>query len=82
MPSNAHESAKIKKIYYLSLEYDFPSRNSKNLGFPESVKEFKGQGGFWVLVIKHGPNQFKLYPRLLTNVGSSYKNFEHFLHYY
>jgi hypothetical protein len=39
-------------------------------------------GGFWVLVIKHGPNQFKLYPRLLNNVGSSYKNFEHFWHYY
>jgi hypothetical protein len=46
MPCNAHESAKIIKIYYLSLEYNFPSRNSENLGFPESVKEFKGQGGF------------------------------------
>jgi hypothetical protein len=45
MPCNAHESARIIKIYYLSLEYNFPSRNSKNLGFPESVKEFKGQGG-------------------------------------
>ena len=57
MPCNAHESAKIIKIYYLSLEYNFPSRNSENLGFPESVKEFKGQGiGFWVLVIKHGLN--------------------------
>jgi hypothetical protein len=44
MPCNAHESAKIIKIYYLSLEYNFPSRNSENLGFPESVKEFKGQG--------------------------------------
>ena len=83
MPCNAHESAKIIKIYYLSLEYNFPSRNSENLGFPESVKEFIEQGwGFWVLVIKHGPNQFKLYPRLLNNVGSSYKNFEHFWHYY
>jgi hypothetical protein len=81
MPCNAHESAKIIKIYYLSLEYNFPSRNSENLGFPESVKESKGQG-FWVLVIKHGPNQFKLYPRLLNNVGSSYKNFEHFWDYY
>jgi hypothetical protein len=39
-------------------------------------------GGFGVLVIIHGPNQFKLYPRLLNNVGSSYKNFEHFWHYY
>jgi hypothetical protein len=79
MPCNAHESAKIIKIYYLSLEYNFPSRNSENLGFSESVKEFKGQGvGFWVLVIKHGPNQFKLYPRLLNNVLSSYKKFEHF----
>jgi hypothetical protein len=46
MPCNAHESAKIIKIYYLSLEYNFPSRNSENLGFPESVKEFKEQGGF------------------------------------
>jgi hypothetical protein len=44
MPCNAHESAKIIKIYYLSLEYNFPSRNSENLGFPELVKEFKGQG--------------------------------------
>ena len=44
MPCNAHESAKIIKIYYLSLEYNFPSRNSENLGFPESVKEFKRQG--------------------------------------
>jgi hypothetical protein len=78
MPCNAHESAKIIKIYYLSLEYNFPSRNFENLGFSESVKEFKGHGGFWVLVIKQGPNQFKFYPRLLNNVGSSYKNFEHF----
>ena len=45
MPCNAHESAKIIKIYYLSLEYNFPSWNSENLGFPESVKEFTGQGG-------------------------------------
>jgi hypothetical protein len=44
MPCNAHESAKIIKIYYLSLEYNFPSRNSENLGFPESVKEFIEQG--------------------------------------
>ena len=44
MPCNAHESAKIINIYYLSLEYNFPSRNSENLGFPESVKEFNGQG--------------------------------------
>jgi hypothetical protein len=83
MPCNAHESAKILKIYCLSLEYNSPSRNSENLGFSESVKEFKGQGiGFWVLVIKQDPNQFKLHPRLLNNVGSSYKNFEHFWHYY
>jgi hypothetical protein len=83
MPCNDHESAKIIKIYYLSLEYNFPSRNSENLGFPESVKKFIEQGwGFWVLVIKHGPNQFKLYPRLLNNVGSSYKNFEHFWDYH
>jgi hypothetical protein len=78
MPCNAHESAKIIKIYYLSLEYNFPSRNSENLGFPESIKEFKGQGVFWVLVIKHGPNQFKLYPRLLNIVLSSHKKFGHF----
>jgi hypothetical protein len=83
MPCNAHESAKIIRIYYLSLEYNFPSRNSENLGFPESVKEFKGQGwGFWGLVIKQNPNQFILYLRFLNNVGSSYKNFEHFWHYY
>jgi hypothetical protein len=44
MPCNAHESVKIIKIYYLSLEYNFPSRNPENLGFPESVKEFIGQG--------------------------------------
>jgi hypothetical protein len=69
MPCNTHESAKIIRIYYLSLEYNFPSQNSENLGFPESVKEFKGQGwGFWVLSIKQGPNQPKLYPRLLNNV--------------
>jgi hypothetical protein len=69
MPCNAHESAKIIRIYYLSLEYNFPSRNFENLGFPESVKDFKGQRvGFWVLVIKQGPNQTKLYPRLLNNV--------------
>jgi hypothetical protein len=67
MSCNAHESAKIIKIYYLSLEYNFPSRNSKNLGFPELVKEFKGKG-VWVLSIKQGPNQTKLYPRLLNNV--------------
>jgi hypothetical protein len=81
MPCNAHERAKIINIYYLILEYNFPSWNSENLGFPESVKEFIEQG-VWVLVIKHGRNQFKLYPRLLNNVGSSYKNFEHFWHYY
>jgi hypothetical protein len=69
MPCNAHESAKIIRIYYLSLEYNFPSRNSENLGFPESVKEFKGQGvGFRVLVIKQSPIQTKLYPRLLNKV--------------
>jgi hypothetical protein len=44
MPCNAYESAKVIKIYYLNLEYNFPSRNSENLGFPESIKEFKGQG--------------------------------------
>jgi hypothetical protein len=82
MPCNAHESAKIIKIYYLSLEYNFPSWNSENLGFPESVEEFKGQGGFWVLVIKHGLNQFKLYPRLINNAWSSYKNFGQFWDYY
>jgi hypothetical protein len=83
MPCNAHENAEIIKIYYLSLEYNFPSRNSENLGFSESLKEFKGQGwGFWVLVIKHGPNQFKLYPRLLNHEGSSYKKFGLFWIYY
>jgi hypothetical protein len=69
MSCNAHESAKIIRIYYLSLEYNFPSWNSENLGFPESVKEFKWWGGgFWVLSIKQGPNQPNLYPRLLNNV--------------
>jgi hypothetical protein len=82
MPCNDHESAKIIKIYYLSLEYNFPSRNSENLGFPESVKEFIEQGVFWGLVIKQGPNQFKLYPRLLNNFLSSYKKFGHFWSYY
>jgi hypothetical protein len=83
MSCNAHESAKIIKIYYLSLEYNFPSWNSENLGFPESVKEFIGQGGwFWVLVITHGPNQFKSYPRLLNIVLSSHKKFGHFWTYH
>jgi hypothetical protein len=45
MSCNAYESAEIINIYYLSLEYNFPSRNSENLGFPESVKGFTGQGG-------------------------------------
>jgi hypothetical protein len=45
MPCNAYESAKIINFYQLSLEYNFPSRDSENLGFPESVKEFIGQGG-------------------------------------
>jgi hypothetical protein len=45
MPCDTHESAKIIKIYCLSLEYNFPLRNSENLGFPESVKEFIGQRG-------------------------------------
>jgi hypothetical protein len=45
MPWDAHEDAKIIQTYYLGLEYNFPSRNSENLGFPESVKEFTGQGG-------------------------------------
>jgi hypothetical protein len=45
MPCNDHESVEIIKIYYLNLEYNFPSRSSENLGFPESIKEFKGQGG-------------------------------------
>jgi hypothetical protein len=49
MPWDAHEDAKIIYTYYLSLEYNFPSRYSENLGFPESVKEFIEQGGwFWV----------------------------------
>jgi hypothetical protein len=30
------------------------------------------------LVIKQGPNQPKLYPRLLNNMRNSYKKFEHF----
>jgi hypothetical protein len=36
---------------------------------------------FWGLVIKLGPIQPKLYPRLLNNMRSSYKNFEHFWDY-
>jgi hypothetical protein len=45
MPWDAHEDAKT--IYYLCLEYNFPSRNSENLGFPQSVKGFIGQGGWF-----------------------------------
>ena len=45
MPWDAHEDAKITQTYYLCLEYNLPSRSSGNLGFPESVKEFIGQGG-------------------------------------
>jgi hypothetical protein len=82
MPWDAHEDAKIAYTYYLCLEYNFPSRNSGNLGFPESVKEFIGQGGGVLgLVIKQGPNQFKPYPRLLNIVLSSYKKFGHFWTY-
>jgi hypothetical protein len=33
-------------------------------------------------VIKQGPNQPKFYPRLLNNIRSSYKNFEHFWDYH
>jgi hypothetical protein len=45
--------------------------------------KFKEQGvGFWVLIIKQGPNHTKLYPRLLINVLSSYKRFGHFWNYY
>jgi hypothetical protein len=36
---------------------------------------------FWGLVIKQGPNQFKLYPRLLNIVLSSHKKFGHFWTY-
>jgi hypothetical protein len=32
------------KLIIQGLEYNFPSRNSENVGFLESVKEFKGQG--------------------------------------
>jgi hypothetical protein len=34
------------------------------------------------LVIKQGPNQFKLYPRLLNNVKSSHKKFGQFWDYH
>jgi hypothetical protein len=34
------------------------------------------------LVIKQGPNQFKLYPRLLNIVLSSHKKFGHFWNYH
>jgi hypothetical protein len=41
--------------------------------------KFKEQGvGFWGLGVKQGPNQTKLYPRLLNNVLSSYKNLGNF----
>jgi hypothetical protein len=82
MPWDAHEDAKIIQTYYLGLEYNFPSRNSENLGFPESVKEFTGHGVFWGLVIEQGPNQPKFYPMLLNNIRNSYKNFEHFWDYH
>jgi hypothetical protein len=46
-------------------------------------KGFQRAGvGFWVLVIKQGPNQIKIYPRLLNNFLSSYKKFGHFWNYY
>jgi hypothetical protein len=81
MPCNAHESVKIIKIYYLNLEYNFPSRNSENLGFPESVKEFIGQG---VVLGSSYQTWFKLIqtlPRLLNIVLSSHKKFGHFWTY-
>jgi len=34
------------------------------------------------LMIKQGPNQFKLYPLLLNNVKSSYKKFGQFWTYH
>jgi hypothetical protein len=45
--------------------------------------KFKEQGwGFWVLILKQGPNHTKFYPRLLNNVLSSYKKFGHFWNYH
>jgi hypothetical protein len=41
---NAHEDAKIIKVYYLIFEYKFPSRISGKLGFSESIMKFIGQG--------------------------------------
>jgi hypothetical protein len=38
--------------------------------------------GFWGLGIKQGPNQTKLYPRLLNNVLNSYKKFGQFWDYH
>jgi hypothetical protein len=38
-------------------------------------------GGVLGLVIKQGPNQFKLHPRLLNIMRNSYKNFENFWTY-
>jgi hypothetical protein len=45
--------------------------------------KFEEQGvGFWVLIIKQGPNHTKIYPRLLNNVLSSHKKFGDFWNYY
>jgi hypothetical protein len=55
----------------LYLEYNFPSRSFRKLGFLESISYFIGQVligrlGFWGLGIKQCPNQVKLYPRFLN----------------
>jgi hypothetical protein len=68
MPCNAHESARIINIYYLSLEYNFPFMELRELRVSGVSKGVQREGGFWVLSIKQGPNQPKLYPRLLNNV--------------
>jgi hypothetical protein len=40
---NAHENAKIIKYIILGLEYNFPSRDSRKLGFLETIVKFIGQ---------------------------------------
>jgi hypothetical protein len=70
----------------LYLEYNFPSRYSRKLGFLESVFYFIGQTllrrlGFWGLGIKHCPNQVKLHPSFLNIILSLSKKFGDFWSY-
>jgi hypothetical protein len=70
----------------LGLEYNFPSRYSRKLGFVESVFKFIGQAllrssGFWGLGTHLCPNHAKLYPRFLNIILSLSKKFSDFWSY-